>query len=141
MASPQKFFEKTITKNEKISKNQISFSIKKTPKFDIYLIRYSQHYHMKGLREQGKAFKGVFILLGVWLMVSNITKLIRKMHVCSDGSDKLYQQLEILNTFNPHDASIFPHFLSLFSVTIPFPSSLLTPLNVGLKWAQPWYYV
>ena len=31
-----------------------------------------------------------------------------------------------------------PHLYPLFSVTSPFPSSLL---NLGLEWMQPWYFV
>ena len=32
---------------------------------------------------------------------------------------------------------IFPQTCSPFFVTTPFPFSLLTPLNLGLKWVQP----
>ena len=57
-----------------------------------------------------------------------------------DSNNKLCQQLEIRNTFNPHEPSIFPTLALSFFVTTPFPSSLLTPLNLGLKWVQPTYY-
>ena len=52
----------------------------------------------------------------------------------SDSSDELSQQLEIWNRFNPHAPSIFPTLVLPFFVTAPVPSSLLTPLNLGLKW-------
>ena len=61
-------------------------------------------------------------------------------NMASDNSDKLCQQLEISNRFNPHEPSIFPTLPIPFSVTTLFPSSLLTPLNLGLQWVQPMYY-
>ena len=47
---------------------------------------------------------------------------------------------EIWNRFNPQKPLIFPTLTLLFFVTTPIPFSLLTPLNLGLKWVQPMYH-
>ena len=54
----------------------------------------------------------------------------------SDSSDKLSQQLEILNRFNPHAPSIFPTLAPPFLSLYPsFP-----PYSQHSIWVQPTYY-